>query len=118
MNEYIKNITEAHYFPTLTERCRQLARQGTKPVPSEIYGTRGEAIQEAGERFLKRIHQEIFFYLPEHEKDEIIKDMEALARESVSDKIPEVKAFRPALTPEYLKSIGREDILNWGTDDE
>jgi len=115
MTKYIDEITEANYFPTLTQRCQQLAKQGIKPVPSEVYGTKGEAVQVAGENFLKRIHQEIFFNLPQSEKDKITEDLEALDKENKFDTLTEIKAFRPALTVDYLKSIGKELYANWGT---
>jgi hypothetical protein len=70
---------------------------------------------QASYDFLAGIHQEIVASKPSYEREAIEKDLKALARGVTVeelDKEPE----RPELTPEYLKSIGREDLLDWGSE--
>lgn len=65
--------------------------------------------------FLESIHQEIHDSKPQWEKELIEKDLKALEKGITLDQL-EVEIERPELTPEYLKSIGREDLLDWGSE--
>lgn len=64
--------------------------------------------------FLQEIHNQIHDKKPQWEKDAINADLASLARgdkELDEDLIPMQK---PELTTEYLQSIGRSDLSEWG----
>ena len=98
--------------PTLIQKRRKLAKAGKRfAEPEEVTSFISEAIQSAGQKFLARIHQEMFDAKPYWERRAIEKDLEALARgeEFFGE---ELVASRPELTTEYLLSIGRPDLVN------
>jgi hypothetical protein len=68
----------------------------------------GEKLSEASSTLLDQIHQEIFESLPQERKDAIISE--------TKESIPVDTSGKPELTPAYLRSIGRLDLLEWGTD--
>lgn len=121
MNEYTTAITEVDQFltqnPTLTHQRRALGANGRLADVEAVDNFIGEKVSVAGSKFLERIHSEIFNALPTHERDAIASDLESLSKgdtETILVKVDE--NGKPELTPEYLRSIGREDILEWGTD--
>lgn len=66
--------------------------------------------------FLDRIHQEIYEAKPEWQKLAIQRDLEALAKgEDEEGNLPPETLEKPELTADYLRSIGREDLIEWGT---
>lgn len=66
--------------------------------------------------FLGRIHQEIHDAKPEWQKLAIQRDLEALANgEDEEGNLPPETLEKPELTAEYLTSIGRADLIEWGT---
>ena len=66
--------------------------------------------------FLERIHQEIHDAKPEWQKQAIQRDLEALARgEDEDGNLPPETLAKPELTADYLRSIGRADLIEWGT---
>jgi hypothetical protein len=70
---------------------------------------------KAGYDFLESIHQEIFESMPSYEQEAITKELKALERGVTVEEL-DAQPERPELTPEYLKSIGREDLLDWGSE--
>ena len=73
-------------------------------------------LYEAKVSFLDRIHQEIFEAKPEWQKQAIKRDLDALARgEDEEGNLPAETLEKPELTADYLRSIGREDLIEWGT---
>jgi hypothetical protein len=121
MNEYTAAIAEIDQFfnanPTLAHQRRALGA-GHLADTETVERFAGEKLSAAGTSFLDRIHKEIFNSLPTHERDAITEDLELLAhgdKETVII-IKVDENGKPELTPEYLRSIGREDILEWGTD--
>ena len=76
-----------------------------------------EKLYQAKTSFLDRIHQEIFEAKPQWEKDAVKADLERLARGEDEDgnKIVAESLEKPELTSDYLRSIGREDLIEWGS---
>jgi hypothetical protein len=70
---------------------------------------------EVSRDFLVGIHQEILESKPNYEQEAIAKDLKALAKGVTVEELDD-QPERPELTPEYLKSIGREDLLDWGSE--
>ena len=70
---------------------------------------------KASTDFLNNIHQEIYDAKPQWEKDQITKELKSLAKGVEIDEISD-ESERPELTAEYLISIGREDLLEWGSE--
>lgn len=121
MNEYVADIAEIDQFlntnPTLTHQRRALGTNGRLADVETVENFIGEKASVAGSNFLERIHSEIFNARPAHERDAITSDLASLSggdKETITVKVDE--NGKPELTPEYLRSIGREDILEWGTD--
>ncbi len=105
MFQYQLDLGRIHGFidknPTLIQQRRKLAKDGKRFATEEdVEHFVGGAIQSAGQRFLERIHQEIWDSKPQWEKDAIEKER----REDDPEGIP--NDGRPELTPEYLRSIG------------
>ena len=94
--------------------------ENMKPVRTHRINRRmekfvGKQIQKAGEDFLKSIHQEIYDGLSVMEKEKIKDELDELAgKKEVVGKCDEFG--KPELTADYLRSIGREDMIEWGTD--
>jgi hypothetical protein len=71
---------------------------------------------EAKVSFLDRIHQEIYEAKPEWQKQAIQRELESLAKgEDEEGNLPPETLEKPELTADYLRSIGREDLIEWGT---
>jgi hypothetical protein len=116
METYIEELREALLFPTLTEKCKHLSRCGITPIPGiNTHGTMGEMVHSASVNYLERIHQEIFDGKSEKEQNEILKDRELLALEHTGQPLT-TDLIRPVLCDEYLRSIGREDLIDFGTE--
>jgi hypothetical protein len=92
--------------------------EGTRPirVNRRMRKHVSEKKYEAKISFLDRIHQEIHDAKPEWQKLAIQKDLEALTNgEDEEGNLPPETLERPELTIEYLTSIGRADLTEWGT---
>ena len=98
--------------PTLTHQRRALGKSGRLASPEYVEMWLGLHVNVSGQMFLDRIHEEIFKSLPPSERGQIETEMESLEH----PKIVTDANGKPELTLEYLRSIGREDILEWGTD--
>ena len=71
---------------------------------------------ESKESFLDSIHQEIYEAKSEWQKSAIKKELESLATgEDEEGNLPPETLEKPELTADYLRSIGREDLIEWGT---
>ena len=118
MNEYTAAIEEVDQFlnlnPTLAHQRRALGTNGRLADEETVETWIGERIFNAGYKFLERIHQEIFLALPKHEQDFIIEDLNGDKEPTMAVKCDETG--KPELTKEYLISIGRPDMVEWGTD--
>jgi hypothetical protein len=118
MNEYTTATGEVEQFltvnPTLTHQRRALGTNGRLADVETVETWIGERIFNAGYKFLERIHQEIFLALPKHEQDFIIEDLNGDKELLTVVKVDETG--KPELTREYLISIGRPDMVEWGTD--
>ena len=110
MKEYVHTLTELDQWlvknPTLSHQRRALGTNGRMVEASSVDDWWANQIYNAGFSFLQRLHKEIFESLPQNQKEEITDEL----KQSI---IPTDKDGKPALTPEYLKSIGREDLLSF-----
>jgi hypothetical protein len=122
MNKYTAAITEVDQFfnlnPTLTHQRRALGTNGRLADVETVEEWIGERIFNAGYKFLERIHQEIFLALPQHEQNDIVEDLNSLANgdKELMMVVKVDETGKPELTKEYLISIGRPDMIEWGTD--
>jgi hypothetical protein len=113
MNQYVNQIKDALLFPTTQGRCRQLKRCHINPVFGQnTHGTSEEAVQESGFQFLNRLRDELKLG-PTPEDIEFEMD---ILEEKLKKEAPK-KAERPTLTREYLMSLGRQDLAEWGARD-
>jgi hypothetical protein len=110
MKEYVRVLTGLDQWlldnPTLSHQRRALGTNGRMAEVSVVDDWWAKQIFNASFSFLERLHKEIFESLPQNQKEEITDEL----KQSI---IPTDKDGKPALTPEYLKSIGREDLLSF-----
>jgi hypothetical protein len=99
--------------PTLSHQRRALGTNGRLASVETVDDWIGEKLSKAGESTLRQIHNEIFNGLPEDKKEEVLSELKGDDHRTLGLVVIPAK---PELTPEYLKSIGRPDIMEWGTD--
>lgn len=91
--------------PTFVQQRRKLANSNERFASIETTETFiGGAIQSAGERFLKRIHEDIWNNKSALEKEILMKEMIDEDKQNESRKQNE--NIRPELTADYLRSMG------------
>ena len=103
--------------PTLTHQRRALGKGERLVSPDEVEQFVYGQVQTAGFNLVESIHQDIFNTKPPHEQQAILDDLREVALEARQEK--ELKRGpKPELNDEYLRSIGREDLICWpsGTD--
>lgn len=93
--------------------------EGARPI--KVNARMRQHVSEKREQALSSalddIHREIYDAKPEWQKLAIQRDLEAIARGEEEGEDITVPQFltRPELTKEYLISIGRADLTQWGT---
>jgi hypothetical protein len=112
MKDSVNAMDELSQFlvdnPTLSHQRRALGTNGRMADPETVDRWIEEKVSSASWSLLEQIHKEIFDSLPQHEKEKIV--------EEIKEPYPIDKDGKPELTPAYLRSIGREDLIEWGTD--
>ena len=116
MKEFTKDIAELSQFlsdnPTLTHQRRALGTNGRLADVEFVDDWIGEQFWKAGYSFLNRLHEENFLSLPQAERDKIITELNELKEPVI---IVDADG-KPELTADYLRSIGKESYIEWGTD--
>ena len=98
--------------PTLAHQRRALGKNGRLADSETVDEYIGDAINNAGMEFLKSIHQDIFNKKTDAEKRQIEEDLKLLAFEA-KEEVAKVRGPKPELNDDYLRSIGREDLIYW-----
>ena len=98
--------------PTLAHQRRALGKNKRLATSEEVDEHVGDMINNAGMEFLESIHRDIFNKKTDAEKFQIEEDLKLLALEAQEEKA-KTKGPKPELNDEYLRSIGREDLIYW-----
>ena len=102
LDELLKFLTDN---PTLSHQRRALGTNGRLATIETVDDWIGNKLWIAGVNSLEQLHEELLSHiLPQEREDDELEP------------IPVDKNGKPELTPEYLKSIGRLDILEFGTE--
>jgi len=103
--------------PTLTHQRRALGKDGRLASVEEVDIWIGSKISLVGEKLLDSIHTENFLALSQPERDAIVAELELVtnSKETVIT-INCDETGKPELTADYLRSIGKADYIEWGTD--
>lgn len=98
--------------PTFAHKRRALGENKRLATPETVDEFIGGSIQNAGYDLLESIHQDIFDKKTDAEKLQITEDLKLLALEAKEETV-KVKGPKPELNDDYLRSIGREDLIYW-----
>ena len=116
MKEFTKAIEELLQFlmdnPTLAHQRRALGTKGRLADVEFVDEWIGDKLSLAGSLFLDRVHFENFLALSPSERDAITADLDALKEPVITIDA----SGKPELTADYLRSIGKESYIEWGTD--
>jgi hypothetical protein len=111
--EYAKEIPRHYRFRPNRRFKKYLAKKFEEAHNLGFVKTIDE---ERGE-WLEQIHKEIFDKKPQWEKDMINADLASLARGEEPDTVrvewENTDNVKPELNDDYLRSIGREDLIYW-----
>jgi hypothetical protein len=110
MKKFTKDIAEVAQFiednPTLAHQRRALGANGRLANVELVDDWIGEKLALAGSLFLDLIHTEIPHL---DEEDDAITTESAVVIKVDAD-------GKPELTADYLRSIGKESYIEWGTE--
>ena len=121
IDTFANDINQADHTFLGQQSSEKLANMtGVRPIKLNARMKRhvSDKKYKARTSFHARIQQEIFDAKTDSEKRAIQRDLDSLAHgenEEVDNPIIEKKVEKPELTSDYLRSIGREDLIEWGT---